>query len=243
MFSGKNDALRKTLCITARSHDKIFPARSLEISGDGIAQTKPDERLQGRIGVRLANEPHEDGSRSRRKVRHTQKIASAKRGQRRLWKATGSLGMIADNAFDDESVPRQEARKVAGNSRARHMNQPPRNGIKVPADEDRQTLQVSPSGMDAGEAVFPGPGCGGRADSKHRNATVRGGPCEGIGAVGARHRTSLDTVKVAKRDGDVDDRQQWGNEGLDSTNPENGRKGKGVPLRPREENSHGIRLP
>lgn len=116
MFSGKGDALRKTLCITARSHDQILPARSFEVSGNSIAQTEPDERLQERIGTRLANEPHEDGSRSRRKVRHTQKIASAKRGQGRLRKAAGSVCMIADNAFDDESVPRQEARKVAGNS-------------------------------------------------------------------------------------------------------------------------------
>lgn len=243
MFSGKDDALRKTLCITAGSHDKIFPARSLEVPGDSIAQTEPDERMQERIGTRLANEPHEDGSRSRRKVRHTQKIASPKRGQGRLRKATGSVGMIADNAFDDESVPRQEARKIAGNSRARHMDQPPGPGVKVLADEDRQALQVASGGMDTGEAVFPGPGCRDRADSEDRNGTVHRGPCEGIGTIGARHHTSLDTVEVAKRDGDVDDRQQRSNEGLDSATPENGRKGKGVPLRPCEEDSHGIRLP
>lgn len=123
------------------------------------------------------------------------------------------------------------------------MNQPPGHRVKVLADEDRQTLQVAPSGMDTGEAVFPGPGRRGRADSKDRNATVRRGPREGIGAVGARHHTPLDTVEVAKRDGDVDDRQQRSDEGLDSAIPESGRKGKGVPLRPCEENSHGIRLP
>lgn len=243
MFSGKDDAPRKTLCITARGHDKTFPARSLKGPGDSVAQTEPDERLQARSGTRLANEPHEDCGRSRRKMGHAQKMASPKRGQGRLWQATDSVGMIADNPFDDESVPRQEARQIAGDSRARHMNQSPGSGVKVLADEDRKALQVASGSMDTREAVIPCPACRDRADGQDRNRTVGRGPCKSIGAIGARHHASLDSAKVAKRDGDVDDRQQRSNEGLNSPPPENGRKGKGVPLRPCHENGHGIRLP
>ncbi len=219
MFSGKGNAPRKALRITARSHDKIFPARSLEGPGDCIAQTEPHERLQGRLDTRLTNEPHEDCGRSRRKVGHTQKMASPKRGQGHLRKATGSFGMIADNTFDDESIPRQEARKVTGNSRTRHMDQSPDSRVKAPADEDRQALQVASSGMDTGEAVFPCPGCRDRANSEDRNRTIRRGPCEGIGAIGACHHASLDTIEIANRDGDVDDHQQRSNEGLDPATP------------------------
>lgn len=243
MFSGKDDAPRKALCITARGHDKIFPARPLKRPGDSVAQTEPDERLQARFDTRLANEPHEDCGRSRRKVGHTQKMASPKRGQGHLWKANDSVRMIADNPFDDESVPRKETRQIAGDSRARHMNQSPGSGVKVPADEDRKALQVASGSVYTGETVIPCPACRDRADGQDRNRTVGRGPCEGIGAIGARHHTSLDTVKVAKRDGDIDDRQQRSNEALDAATPENGREGQGVLLRPCHENGHGIRLP
>ena len=243
MFSGKDDAPRKTLCITARGHDKIFPARSLKGPGDSVAQTEPDERPQARFGTRLANEPHEDCGRSRRKMGHAPKMASPQRAQGHLWKATDSVRMIADHSFDDESVPRQETRQIACDFRARHVNQSPNSGIEVLADEDCKALQVASGSADTGEAVFPCPACRDRADCQDRNRTVGRGPCEGVGAVGARHHTSLDTVKVAKRDGDVDDRQQRSNEALDAATPENGRKGKGVPLRPCHEDSHGIRLP
>ncbi len=243
MFSGTNNALCKALRVTAGSHDKILPARFPEGPRDSIAQAKTGERRQEHGHTGLPNESQEDCGCSRRKVRDTLKIASPKRGQGRLWKVTGGLGMIADNAFDDESVSRQHVCQVAGNRRTRYVDQSPGPRVKPPSDEHRQALDVAAGGMNTGETVIPCPPCRGSSDSEDRNAPVCRGPCEGIGTMGARHHTSLGTVEVTQRDRNVDDREKRSNNGLDSATPENGREGEGISLRPCQENGHGILLP